>query len=40
MKIIAKTLYGLEELLKSELEEIGAVDCIILNRAVEFEGDL
>lgn len=39
MKIIAKTLYGLEELLKEELEEIGASDCIILNRAVEFEGD-
>lgn len=40
MKIIAKTLYGLEELLKEELEEIGAKDCIIHNRAVEFEGDL
>jgi len=39
MKIIAKTLYGLEELLKEELEEIGANDCVILNRAVEFEGD-
>lgn len=39
MKIIAKTLYGLEELLKEELEEIGASDCVILNRAVEFEGD-
>ena len=39
MKIIAKTLYGLEELLKSELEELGAKECEILNRAVEFEGD-
>jgi len=38
MKIIAKTLYGLEEVLSSELAELGAENIRIGNRAVVFEG--
>ncbi len=40
MKIIAKTLFGFEDILINELELLGAKDIIKLNRAVEFEGDL
>ena len=40
IKIIAKTFFGLEEILKSEIEELGAKGIKVLNRAVEFEGDL
>ncbi len=39
-KIIAKTFFGLEDILKTEIENIGAKKIKILNRAVEFEGDL
>ena len=39
MKIIAKTLFGLEEILEKELIEFGAKEINILNRAVEFQGD-
>jgi len=39
-KIIAKTFYGLEEILKTEVEKLGAKKIKVLNRAVEFEGDL
>jgi len=39
-KIIAKTFFGLEEILKSEIENLGAKKINVLNRAVEFEGDL
>ena len=39
MKIIAKTLFGLEEILEKELIEFGAKETNILNRAVEFQGD-
>lgn len=39
-KIIAKTFFGLEEILKTEVESIGATNIKVLNRAVEFEGDL
>lgn len=36
---IAKTLYGLEQALASELSDIGAADVKIYNRAVGFTGD-
>jgi len=37
--MIAKTLFGLEELVAQELEEIGAKDIVILNRAIAFSGN-
>ena len=40
MKLVAKTFYGLEEVLKEELESIGAQNVEAGNRAVTFEGDL
>ncbi len=40
IKIIAKTFFGLEEILKTEIEGLGAKSIKVLNRAVEFEGDL
>lgn len=40
MKIVAKTLYGLEDILAAELEKFGAQKIEKLNRAVAFEGDL
>jgi putative N6-adenine-specific DNA methylase len=40
MEIIAKTLFGLEETLAIELNELGAKNIKILNRAVRFTGDL
>jgi putative N6-adenine-specific DNA methylase len=36
---IAKTLFGLENVLSDELKELGAADIKILNRAVSFTGD-
>jgi putative N6-adenine-specific DNA methylase len=39
MKIVGKTLYGLEDVLASELRSLGARDVSVLNRAVLFEGD-
>ncbi len=39
MKYIAKTLYGLEEVLAGELRELGIKEVNILNRAVSFSGD-
>ena len=39
-EIIATTLFGLEEILASELREIGATDIEILSRAVKYQGDL
>ena len=38
MKLIAKTLYGLEEVLARELESLGADNVKPGNRAVVFEG--
>lgn len=38
-EIIATTLFGLEEILASELSELGAEDIELLNRAVKFNGD-
>lgn len=38
MKIIGKTLYGLEKVLADELAAFGAADVIQLNRAVSFSG--
>lgn len=38
-RLIAKTLSGLEEVLASELETLGATDVKQLSRAVEFHGD-
>jgi putative N6-adenine-specific DNA methylase len=39
MKLIAKTLYGLEKALASELNNLGASNIRVVNRAVLFEGD-
>ncbi len=39
MKIIAKTLEGLEELLASEIAVLGGTDIQVLRRAVLFDGD-
>ncbi|HAN19194.1 MAG: DNA methylase [Bacteroidetes bacterium GWC2_33_15] len=38
-EIIATTIFGLEEILASELREIGATDIELLSRAVRFKGD-
>jgi len=38
MKLLAKTHYGLEEILAEELSEMGATGVNALNRAVAFEG--
>src|SRR5665811_2018336 len=38
MRLIAKTLYGLEEVLASELTALGAENVQVLNRAVSAEG--
>ncbi len=38
MKLLAKTLYGLEDVLAAELREMGAAGVTTLNRAVAFEG--
>ncbi|HVN58068.1 MAG TPA: class I SAM-dependent RNA methyltransferase [Bacteroidales bacterium] len=40
MKIIAKTLYGLEEVVAEEMRSLGAQHVAIANRAVIFEGEL
>ena len=40
MKLIAKTLYGLESVLAKELTDLGASGIVIANRAVQFQGDL
>jgi len=39
MKLIAKTLFGLEEVLAEEISNLGAVDVQLANRAVLFKGD-
>ncbi len=39
-KFVAKTYAGLEEILKEELIALGATNCQIGTRAVEFEGDM
>ncbi len=39
-KYIAKTLFGLENILEKELQELGAKNTVISNRAVEFEANL
>lgn len=39
-KFVAKTYAGLEQILKEELEQLGAENCRIGTRAVEFEGDI
>jgi len=38
-KLLAKTLYGLEDVLKAELESLGAGNVIKGRRSVSFEGD-
>jgi len=40
LKLIAKTLFGLEPVLAKELTDLGAKNIELLNRAVQFEGDL
>ena len=39
-KFVAKTYAGMEEILKEELTALGAINCQIGTRAVEFEGDM
>jgi putative N6-adenine-specific DNA methylase len=39
MKLVAKTLYGLESVLATELTDLGASDVKSVNRAVTFTGD-
>ena len=39
-KMVAKTMVSLEEVLADELREMGAENVTVLNRAVEFEGDM
>lgn len=39
-KFVAKTYAGLEQILKEELEQLGAENCRIGTRAVEFEGEM
>ena len=39
MNYIAKTIFGLEEILSQELSDIGADNIEVLNRAVKFSGD-
>ena len=38
--MVAKTLAGLEEVLVTELENIGATEVVKTKRAVSFEGNL
>lgn len=40
LTITIKTFFGLEEVLKSELEEMGYSDVVVLNRAVQVKGKL
>ncbi len=40
IKMVAKTIYGMEDILRQELEDLNAKNIKVLNRAVEFEGDL
>jgi putative N6-adenine-specific DNA methylase len=39
-KIVIKTLFGLENLLVNELEQLGISEIEVLNRAVQFNGSL
>ena len=39
-KMVAKTMYGLEDVLCKELEGLGAKEIKKLHRAVEFYGDM
>mgnify|MGYP002633923741 CR=1 FL=1 len=39
MNIVVKTLFGLEDVLKKEIEELGYSNVNILNRAVELKGE-
>lgn len=39
MELVAKTLYGLEEVLAKELKDLGAHEIKTFNRAVNFRGD-
>ena len=37
--MLAKTMYGLEDVLAKELKDLGAQQIKVLNRAVSFKGD-
>lgn len=39
MKLLAKTIFGLENVLAEEIRNLGGLDVKILNRAVTFKGD-
>jgi len=40
MKIVVKTLYGLEEVLEKEMQDLGMKNIVKMNRAVGCEGDI
>jgi len=40
MRVVAKTLFGFEELLEAELKELGITEVVKATRAVSFEADL
>ena len=40
MKLVAKTLYGLEKILADELKDLGVEDITLANRAVVFSGNM
>lgn len=40
MRLVAKTMYGLERSLAVEIEQLGGANVVAGNRMVEFEGDL
>ena len=40
MKLLSKTVTGLEEILAKEIEDLGGQNIQMLKRAVSFEGDL
>ena len=40
MDLVAKTLFGLEEVLKEEIEALGGKNVIVGNRVVKFQGDM
>jgi len=40
MELVAKTLYGFEEVLKQEVEALGGIDVKLGNRVVTYKGDM
>src|SRR5271169_2297877 len=40
MELVAKTIFGLEEIVAADLKDLGATDIELHNRAVSFKGNL